>query len=199
MSLETIIAKIESESQEESQAILKKAQVQADEHLAQARKEAESAQKLALEKGEQEAKRLAQRLLQTAELKARKELLQLRQELLEEVFNSALNKLKELPADKYQVLIRRMLLSQELTGDEQIVVANEDKKVLGNGFMAEVNQELKKRGLTADIELVFDEQLSRGGFILRHGMVENNNSFTGLLRAQRDELELTVAQALFGE
>ncbi len=199
MSLETIIAKIDAESQAESQAILKKAQAQADAQLAEARKQAQAAQKLALERGEQEAKRLGQRLLQTAELHERKELLQLKQELVEEVFNSALNKLRELPADKYKELIRRMLLAQELTGDEQVVVAGEDQKYLGNGFMTDINQELKKRGLKAEVKLVFDEQLPRGGFILRRNMVENNNSFAGLLRAQRDELELTVAQALFGK
>jgi len=199
MPLETIIAKIEAESQAESQAILKKAQVQAQAISEEVRSKAAADQKLALGRGEQEAKRLKQRLLQTAELHERKELLALKQELVEEVFNSALNKLRELPADKYKELIRRMLLSQELTGDEQVVVAGEDQKYLGNGFMADINQELKKRGLKSSVELVFDEQLSRGGFILRRNRIENNNSFAGLLRAQRDELELTVAQTLFGE
>ena len=120
-------------------------------------------------------------------------------ELVEEVFNLALTQLRQLPPAKYRQLIKQMLLGQELTGDEQVVVAEEDKKYLGNGFLAQINQELEKQGQKGQIELVFDEQLSRGGFILRRNMVEDNNSFAGLLRAKRDELELAVAQVLFGE
>lgn len=197
MSLETIISKIQAESQAESQAILEKAKNQAKEILDDAHKEAEAANKVALVKGEQEAKRLTQRLLQSAELNARKELLAVKQASLDDIFNSALNKLNQLPADKYKEVIKKMILAQPLAGDEQILVAGSDSKHLGNGFLSQLNQELKSKGQKGQLELIIDDQIPRGGFILRSNMVESNNTFISLLRAKRDELELAVAQVLF--
>ena len=199
MSLESIIAKIEAESRAQGQAVLQRAREQAGQLLDEARQQAETARKTALEKGERQAKYLARRLVQAAELKARKQLLQLKQELVQEVFQAALEKLEKLPPAEYRLLLRRMLLAQELSGAEQVICSAADRRILADGFIGEINAELKRRGLPAALQLQFDERLGRGGFILRRGKVENNNTFGAMLRAGRDELELEVARALFGE
>ncbi len=199
MSLESIINKIQTESRAESEAILSKAKAQARALQDEARNKAETAKKTALAKGRQEAERLEQRLLQSAELNARKQLLQLKQSSMEKVFNHALDKLAQLPPHKYQEMVKQMLLAQPLAGDEQVVVSEEDFQVLGNGFKSKVNQSLAAKGLKGQLEIVFDEKVPRGGFILRRDMVESNNTFASLLRAKRDELELAVAEVLFGD
>ncbi|MBI5789058.1 MAG: hypothetical protein HZA78_09415 [Candidatus Schekmanbacteria bacterium] len=196
MALDAIISKIESESRSEYEAILKTAQDQAEKILMIARIDAEDLRQKTLSKGNLEAKQLARRLFQVAELNARKELLQVKQNLLDEIFQASLNKLTGLPADKYRQLIRDMLAAQNLAGDEQVIVADADKSYLGNGFVDGVNNQIRQKGGRSQLQLVYDQKLARGGFILRRGMVEINNTFNSLLRAQRDELELLVAQEL---
>ncbi|MGE4282610.1 MAG: V-type ATP synthase subunit E [Clostridia bacterium] len=188
--------------------ILEEARLLAQENLDQAKKEAagvvkaakkEAEQKKAfiIEKAQKEAVERKKRLIAVAELEARKQKLQAKQEMIEETFIKTLDMLNKMPADKYRGILMDMILSVVHTGKEEIVISNDDVQKLGSDFALDVNKKLTERGLTGNIILSIQKRSINGGFILKTGDIEINNSFDAIIRMQHDELETEIVKALF--
>ena len=63
--------------------------------------------------------------------------------------------------------------------------------------VAEINTELKAKGLKGEIKISETIGSFRGGFILEKGGVEINNTFESLVDSLKDQLEFEVAKVLF--
>ncbi len=136
-----------------------------------------------------------------AQLDARKEVLAAKQELINDAFNQALDMLFNLDSAAYLEILRRMLLSSIKTGEEVIILSPpRDKSRIPDDFWNELNRELAAAGYINKISPPgeADPNIS-GGFILRAGGIEINNSFGSLLEMYRDDLEPEVAALLFEE
>jgi V/A-type H+-transporting ATPase subunit E len=68
---------------------------------------------------------------------------------------------------------------------------------LGPGFIAGINTQLKARGIKGELKLSDEARGISGGFILKKGDIEVNNTFEALIRMTRDELEAEVVKVLF--
>lgn len=197
MALDDIIKKIETDSQQKIDKLKAGAETEASQIIERAKKEAEDKRHSILRKGEEEAERNRKRILQIADLEARKIILSAKRDVISDTFEQARQKLDGM--ENYSDLIQKMLLAGVETGEEEVVVSADDKKKIGSKLIASVNSELKIQGKKGKLSLAKDDAPITGGFILRRGKVEMDSSFTSLIKSQKDELEIKVAEILFSQ
>ncbi|MDK2811745.1 MAG: V/A-type H+/Na+-transporting ATPase subunit [Petroclostridium sp.] len=194
---EKIKEKILEEARLQAQKNLEQAEKEAAEIIQSAQKEAEQKKSEIIERAHKEAVDRKKRLIAAAELEARKQKLQAKQEVVEEAFTRVLNKLNSLPADQYQNILVDMVVRSVRKGNEEIILSDKDKQRLGADFINTINNQLKNKGIAGNVQLSNESRKIDGGFILKTGEVEINNSFEAIMRMQRAELEAEVVKVLF--
>jgi V/A-type H+-transporting ATPase subunit E len=195
---EKIRLEILEEARLQAKANLERAEKEAREVLEAAGEEAERKQEKLLEKAAGEAEERRKRMLAIAELEGRKKRLQAKQEVLEEVFEKTLASLNTMPAKQYEQILSDMIINVVTTGMEEIVLAKKDRELLGATLVNNINQRLVSAGRTGSLKLSAEAGDFNGGFILKSGDVEINQSFDTVLRMQHDELETLAIKVLFG-
>ncbi len=199
MPLDKIVAKISQDAKLKAQAFIDQAQAEARQYLKQAETKIEAECRQLLAAGEERANREKKQRLQIATLDIRKQILAEKQGLIISVFDQALLELQRLDNKKYASIIKNLLDGYPLMGDEEIIVSPADRKRLGEGFLGEINRQLKRQGKRGECVWSAEQRNIKGGFIVRRGKIEANYSFESLLKSQREELEQQVAQLLFDE
>ncbi|MDY4559918.1 MAG: V-type ATP synthase subunit E family protein [Eubacteriales bacterium] len=127
-----------------------------------------------------------------AELDAKKLLFDAKNQVVALTFETALNKVKNLPKEKYAKLVMGMLSMAE-DGDV-VTISKREKDVLTESVIKEFAAK-KKIKLTLNKEFgEFD-----GGIILSGSGVDKNLTFETEFQLLKDELEETVAKKLFAE
>ena len=127
-----------------------------------------------------------------AELDAKKLLFDAKNQVVALTFETALNKVKNLPKEKYAKLVMGMLSMAE-DGDV-VTISKREKDVLTEAVIKEFAAK-KKIKLTLNKEFgEFD-----GGIILSGSGVDKNLTFETEFQLLKDELEETVAKKLFAE
>jgi len=194
---EKIQQKILEEAHLQAQNNIKQAEDEKAGILEAARQEAENKRKAILEKAQQDAAETKRRILAVAELEVRKQKLQAKQEMVEEAFRMALHRLNTMENSEYELLLIDMIANLAKTGKEEIILSSKDKQRLSPDFVNKVNEKLNEKGITGLVKISDESRNIDGGFILKSGDVEINNSFDAMIRMQRNELEAEVVQALF--
>lgn len=194
-----LIDRIVSEAQDQAEKVLAEARQRAAEIIDKAKKEAAAREEAIIAAARRQAEDRRRRILTIADLDARKETLVAKVEMIEDTFAQALDRLQKLENSAYQELVMPMLLSAAVTGNEEILVSPADRERYTPEFLAKVNEALKKEGKQGSLTLAGETREMSGGFVLRSGEVEINNSFDSILRMQRDLLEPEVAAILFAE
>jgi V/A-type H+/Na+-transporting ATPase subunit E len=147
--------------------------------------------------GEQEAQQRRERLRGVAELEAKKQILALKQEMISEVFEIAVKKLKTLPEDKYVAFASALAAGASRSGEEKVLLSGSDKKLYGAQIVAAANKLLASQGKKASLKLDEETAEIMGGVILRDGRIESNCSIETLVASCRAELAAEVAKLLF--
>jgi len=194
---ENLRERILEEARRQAQANIERAEKEAAQIIQAARQKAEDKSKSILEKAQREAEERRRRLISVAELEGRKQKLSTKQELIEEAFRKAVEKLNSLPDQHYREIITDMVISSVKSGDEEVIFSEKDRKRLGNKFIDNINKRLKSKGIKGDVRLSGETRDIDGGFILKKGNVEINNTFEALIRMRREELETEVVKVLF--
>lgn len=190
--------------------ILEEARQQAKNNIERARQEAAGISNMALNEAEKrrreiieksriEAAEREKRLISYAELEARNQRLKAKQEVVEEAFEKAIARLKELPSDQYINILADMIVGAVSTGDEELILSKEDKNRIGNDIVKLVNKRLKATKIKGNLRLAGETRDIQGGFIIRSGDIEINNSLEAIVKMRRDKLEAEVVKTLFGE
>lgn len=199
-SVQEIFRKYEAQGAQESEAILTRGRAAADERL--------------------------ERLSGAVELEQRKLELAAKQQLLDEAFALALDKLCTMPEKECIDWLADMAVRASETGREELIFSPQDRERMGKQVVAAANAKLVDKAApelpgslseskvgalldkvvknTAAIvtgvgQLTLSEQTRpiRGGFILSDGQVEVNCAFETLVRMQREQMERQVAELLF--
>lgn len=131
------------------------------------------------------------------ELEMRKELLSTKQQLIEEVFQKALDSLSNIENSEYEVILYKLIVDAIETGDEEILLSMKDKNRLPSDFIIKLNKVIAQAGKKGNLKLADETRDIMGGFVLKAKGVEINYSFEALLRMDRDEIEPEVAAILF--
>ena len=197
MSAEKITAKILADAQAEAQRIREEAQRKAEGIISRAKKEANGI----VQQAQKEAGALAteekRRVLSRAEMEARRAILEEKQAQIKEVFERARQKVEGMPRGEYTRLMESLLLKVVEDGDEEVILSDEGKGRLEEGFLKRVNERLRVEGRKGGVSLAAERRDIGGGFILRKGKKEINCSFASLLESQKEDLEAELVKILF--
>lgn len=200
MGIEEIKQKILADANERVKKIIEEAEEKAKPIVDEAKDKAKQIKKESKEKAKSEAEAKKKRILALARLEARKSLLAARQDTTEEAFLEAVNRLSGLDDEEYLAIVKEMFLSVDVPeGDVEVILSPNDKKRLSKGFLKDVEKELAMKGRKVKLTLSNDTKDISGGFVLRKGRIEFNNSFDVIIKTQRDAMESEIARILFGE
>lgn len=192
-----IVERILRDAQREAEAILAQAQERAAGIIAQGEREAEKLRQEILEKAQGDAAERQRRIISMDALEGRKATLAAKETLLEEAFARAHEGLVEMDTPSYQKIIRSLLLSAVQTGTEEVIIAPADADRISPEFIQAINAQLQRQGRAGSLTLKIEDRPLQGGFILRSGGIDINNSFAALLKSVREELEPEAAAILF--
>lgn len=194
---EKIIAHIQADAKAEADAIL----AQAEKQCAQLRQEYEKrAGDLYAEKiraGVKDCQDKADSVDRIARMEARKGVLAVKQELVSQSFDKALELVTGLPSERYVPFLAKLAVNASVTGDEEIVLNARDRKAVGPQVVKAANSALEKAGKNAKLSLSEAEGDFAGGLILRRGSIEANCTAELLVELCRAEMSAQVAQVLF--
>ncbi len=143
------------------------------------------------EKAKTEGDSLYKRLISMEELRLRQDELALKQNLIQEAFQLATQKLQKLTEAEYTAFMSGMLVRSVTSGKEEIVLADTYKEA-----MAKTIEKLNKEK-SWNLTLSTEKREITDGFILMDGDIEINNSFSAILHANQEEWTQKVAQVLF--
>jgi V/A-type H+-transporting ATPase subunit E len=192
--IDKIIGRISGDAQEEIDSILAEAKSQAAEITAKYEAQAKAVSDDVLARGEKAADERGERLASVAQLECRKANLAVKQEVIDEAFESAKKKLLALPEDQYVSLLAGLAAKASSTGKEKLIFSQADRARVGKAVVVAANEKL---GGNAMLTLAEETQPMEGGFILSSGQTEVNCTFDTLIRLQRSELAGQVAKVLF--
>lgn len=196
MEAEKVTEKILAEARQQA----KKIKSEAEQKLAEEKKEldrqlsdfAEQTKVLAKKAAEDEKSHI----LAATRMALAKEFLAEKRKILDEVFDTALNRLRKLPDDQYRNLIAKMMLEAAETGDEEVIVDKNETRI-DRHLIDKVNENLSSSGRKSDLKLSDRKQSIGPGFILKRDKIKTNVTFDVLLNKARNELEIDLAKKLF--
>jgi len=192
MSIENITSKILSDAKNNADSSLMSAESTKQELLNKAKAEAEALIKTEAEKAANDAVELKNRRVSAAELQGRKMLLSAKQEAIKKSFGAAIEKLKAMPEDEYLSFLGQEII--KIPNCEGTIVLNaKDRENIGERLVKAVNEKLGAEKIVLSKNTV----KASGGFVLKKGSVEINNTFETLLDSMKDELTGSIANALF--
>jgi V/A-type H+-transporting ATPase subunit E len=134
-------------------------------------------------------------LLAAARMDIARQLLAEKRKILDEVFAQARQHLENLSDEQYCKLMTKLMLKAVESGDEEVVIDNEEKRI-DQKFIKNINQQLAP-GRKGNLRLSEDRDNIEAGFILKRGKIKNNVSVEVLLAQARRELEIELAKELF--
>ncbi len=190
--IEKLTQQISADAQVEIDAILAEGQKKADAVTAEYAKRADAYTADARAKAVEAARQREERMVSMAELAARKDLLAVKQKMVDKAFERALELLCALPEEEYIALLTKLAL-KVVTGGEQLIFSESDHARVGERVVACVNSALPEGQVTLSPQT----RPIRGGFILTDGDVEVNCAFETLVRLMRGEVAGEVAGTLF--
>lgn len=192
--IEKIIDRISGDAQREVDDVLAKARAEADKILSQYQAQAQAEADDILTRGEKAAVERGERLASVAQLECRKEVLRAKQEVIEEAFQLAMDKLTQLPQEAYVSLLADLAVEASSKGNEKLIFSVADRARVGKAVVVAANEKLGDKG---QLTLAQETRPMQGGFILSDGAVEVNCTFETLVRLQRGTLSTQVADVLF--
>ncbi|MDD4568918.1 MAG: V-type ATP synthase subunit E family protein [Tepidanaerobacteraceae bacterium] len=191
--------KIMEEARAEKQKLIEDTQAKARDIKAKYERQAEEMRQDILERAKKTADEKKRRILSMAQLENRKAVLQVKQQIIDEVFIKAKENLKKLPDEDYQKLFGEMLVKSVISGNEELIISEQDKNRISPDFLNKVNEYLKSQGMQGNLKISETCGQMIGGFILKSEDLEVNNTFDSLINMEREELETEIAKILFEE
>ena len=190
--MERIRESILAEAKAQAESIVKEAEDKVKEMEEQAEKRAGENTQNRLTRAEVEAEEAQKRMLSMAELDLKKQSLEVKQSLIDKAFDKALDRLKNLPEEKYAAMMVSILGNAGITGCEELIVPQKDRERFKKELLKKINDELG-----FELKLSGETRNMQGGFIVKSNGVEINNSFETLLRMEREKIETQIAEILF--
>ena len=224
--IEKITQRMEDDAQREINEILTAARAQAEEIARRSREQADRESAAIAARGESAAAEREKRLESMAEMESRKLVLAAKQEVLDEAFTMALEKLCTLPDEEYIELLAALAVKAARTGREKVIFSQKDRNRVGKAVVTRANDALARKvaprlpgdltdtkaGAILDkvvtgasailagtglLTLAEETRPIKGGIILSDGDVETNCTFETLVRLQRENISGEVAKVLF--
>lgn len=195
--IKNLTEKILEEAKHKEKEIAAYAESEKEKILSSKIKQAEDERKLILLKAEEEAKTKKERIISSTTLKVRNEKLEIKQKLISEVFEKALEELCSMNSSKLKNFIKHTILDLDIEGDETIILNEDGKSKIDDKFVEDLNFIFLARNKKGELKVREENGNFKGGFIVEKNGVEINNTFESLMDSMKDELEYEVSKALF--
>ena len=190
--LEKIVARMEADTRAECDALTASAAENAAAILRDCRAQADAVARDSRQRAEAQAAEHLEHLNGSSQLACRQKVLAAKQQLIDEAFAGAAQRLSSLPQAEYIDLLAA-LAAENGSGDEELLLSAKDRETVGPAVVKAANA--RKAG--AAFRLSEETRETGGGLALRRGRVELNCSFTEKLRQLRQEESSAVARLLF--
>jgi V/A-type H+-transporting ATPase subunit E len=197
MSLEKILEKIIQDSEEEIRKILDEAKSRASQIIEEGKREAEKVAGELTRGGEENARKVKEIIVTLASLESRKRILGEKQRILGELYLEVEKRIRNLNGRDYRELVKKIMLESCQTGEELVVIGENDRKRIDQELIESVNAELVKAGKKGKLKLSPEPASIPDGFILKLGKIEINSSWGSILRSLRENTEDEVIKLLF--
>lgn len=191
--LEKIVYQIKNDSDSNISKIRENARVEVERIMNEAMNEAEAECAAVLQKGKDEVQVQERIFASTAEHEEKKMLLTARREVIEEVFEKTLSKLRSLPAKEYFAVLSRLAVRYAEAGEGEMLLSAEDRARVPADFIPGINALVPGKS----VKLADDTVKTDGGFILRYGGIEINCTFASLIDGRREQLGDKLSRFLF--
>ena len=186
-----------SEARQTMEAILEDAKKKAHKIIQDGKLAAALKRKEIMEEAGRKAEEEKKRILIAAELEIKKKLLSAKNQIIEQVFQEAYDKLLHMDTHEYQSWMADTLIKSAVTGRETVLIGKKEMK-LNEDWLMEVNKKLKAMGKTGELKLGGEKLDMQGGFILHGNNTEVNNSLEVILSRQKSDVVPEIAKILFG-
>lgn len=197
--IDRILDRIAADGKSEAEAKLAQARSRAEEIRRSNARAAEELKQDLVKKSEAEASARYDRLIGMAHTEARKQLLSVKQELIETAFAKTVTELAAQSEEDKVTLLSRLAAQASISGEEELILTPADHSRFGKRVLEGATEALTAAGKTAKLRLSASPRAleGSGGIVLRDGDVEINCSYGALISAVRDELTPEVARILF--
>lgn len=189
--LDNLTSKILSDSEAKAAAIRTEAEHRGTAIIQEYTRAADEEKKRILEEGAREAANASEQMLLAKKLEIRDSNLNAKQELVNQVFTIAVEKLNNMNKDEYFSFLCGCLENMDLDGEELVIPSKYHVTDLG-----ELNTYLQSKGKKGNLRLSPDGDID-GGFLLEKHGIQNNNTFDAMVSFYRYELESEIIKALF--
>ena len=190
--LEKITQRIRSDAQAEIDAILAEGDARAAQITANYREQARTMAQQEEQRSRQDAEALVERRISGSTMDKGKALLSAKQECIDEAFDLAAKKLRQLPREDY-IAVLAALAAAAGVGDEELILSAADAAAIGKQVVEKANAAKSGAAFTLSTET----RELEGGLILKRGDVEVNCAFATQLRLLRQTMAADVAAILF--
>lgn len=191
MGIEEIKRKIIQDAQTERERTLEEAREKASRIVEEEKRKAENVKEETIRTMETEGETEGGRIMTMQRLESRKRILQEKQQLIDAVFSQALQRICSLPDSEYEALMEDLMV-RAAAGGEEVILSPRDRGRISPAFFKRVNARC-----STPLTLAEETRPISGGFILRKGKIEVNESFDAKVKLLRDSMEKEVAHILF--
>jgi V/A-type H+-transporting ATPase subunit E len=123
-------------------------------------------------------------------------LLKAKNQLIDEVVEMALKRVRDLQGDDYLSLVKKLILKHSLKGEGVLRFSEKDLPRITDTFLNKVNSMLKEDGK----HVVKGESIDiKDGFVIEYRDVDINCTFEALIKGMEEEIREQVYRVLFQE
>jgi V/A-type H+-transporting ATPase subunit E len=195
--IDKITARIEADAVADAARIAQEAQAQAETIRSDGDKKAQERYWQKVQEGVKATEDRASRLAKAADMEARKNILAYKQSVITEAFDRAEKRLLAMSGDEYINFLAGQAARASVTGREEIVLSQKDKKTYGSKVVSKANALLGTMGKSGKLTLAEEEGDFSGGLVLRQGNVSVNCTVAALMEQARETMASVVATELF--
>ncbi len=179
--LDKLVAEILQQAQKEANRMLTKAKTENSEFSEKENKKIQKEVDAINDKAQEEAQALKERVISNANLKSRDMILQAKEELVEDVLERVLERLKNIDTKKYLKFVENILKNLNLSKNAELIVTKDMRLALGDKIL----------------DYKISDQTVESGCSIKDGNLIYNNEFSNLIEFNREELEREILNKIF--
>ena len=179
--LDKLVAEILQQAQKEANRMLTKAKTENSEFSEKENKKIQKEVDAINDKAAEEAQALKERVISNANLKSRDMILQAKEELVEDVLERVLERLKNIDTKKYLKFVENILKNLNLSKNAELIVTKDMRLALGDKIL----------------DYKISDQTVESGCSIKDGNLIYNNEFSNLIEFNREELEREILNKIF--
>ena len=179
--LDKLVAEILQQAQKEANRMLTKAKTENSEFSEKENKKVQKEVEAINDKAEEEAQALKERVISNANLKSRDMILQAKEELVDDILERVLERLKNIDAKKYLKFVENILKNLNLSKNAEVIVSKDMRLALGDKIL----------------DYKISDQTVESGCSIKDGNLIYNNEFSNLIEFNREELEREILNKIF--